>query len=107
MPIALTSDACTQMLAKKTILKGARRDDVPLVVLLSCCLVVLLSCYLNAGVASQKMCGEYYFVHRGWVSQSFGKPIERVDTFGLSLSSSTNMLLKLELGVMLCSIYAR
>ena len=34
MPIALTSDACTQMLAKKTILKGARRDDVPLVVLL-------------------------------------------------------------------------
>ncbi len=99
MPIALTSDACTQMLAKKTILKGARRDDVPL--------VVLLPYYLNAGVASQKMCGEYYFVHRGWVSQSFGKPIERVDTFGLSLSSSTNMLLKLELGMMLCSIYAR
>ena len=99
MPIALTSDACTQMLAKKTILKGARRDDVPL--------VVLLPYYLNAGVASQKMCGENYFVHRGWLSQSFGKPIERVDTFGLSLSSSTNMLLKLELGVMLCSIYAR
>ena len=49
MPIALTSDACTQMLAKKTILKGARRDDVPL--------VVLLPYYLNAGVASQKMCG--------------------------------------------------
>ena len=45
MPIALTSDACTQMLAKKTILKGARRDDVPL--------VVLLPYYLNAGVAQR------------------------------------------------------
>ena len=36
-----------------------------------------------------------------------GKPIERVCISGLSFRSLTNALVKLELGTMLCSIYAR